>query len=236
MPRIVAPPVWAALAGGLLCCAPLASADVFTVALDGSGDYTSIQAAIDAATTGDEVVLQPGIYNETFDYQGKGLVVRSAEGPLTTRIDRNGASGIVVNANGTPNGTRLEGIGIYDAGSVAVEASSAAGLTLETIRIINSSSTPFVLSSSDAVLRDVQIISCGNRASISGSSTVTLEEVDFRYGRGGLQTSNADVTLDSCDFEYIDDSGFKVSGGTVSAVNCLFNETGDTEPSKGGLV
>ena len=100
-----------------LSSATTADADVLTVALDGTGDYTTIQAAIDAAVTGDEVVLQPGIYNQTFDYLGKGLVVRSAEGPLTTRIDRNGAGGTVVTANGTPEGTRLEGIGFYVADS-----------------------------------------------------------------------------------------------------------------------
>ena len=44
---------------------PMATAAILSVERDGSGDFTTIQAAIDAASPGDEIVLGPGRYTET---------------------------------------------------------------------------------------------------------------------------------------------------------------------------
>lgn len=64
----------------------------------GTGDYPTIQAAIDAADTGDAVVLADGTYtgsgNRDLDYLGKGIVVRSASGdPAACVIDCQGGAG-----------------------------------------------------------------------------------------------------------------------------------------------
>ncbi|MHC4736833.1 MAG: hypothetical protein ACYTDW_20635, partial [Planctomycetota bacterium] len=51
------------------------------VCADGSGDFPTIQQAIDAAFDGDEVIIEPGIYNGTGNYNiyfwGKAITVRS---------------------------------------------------------------------------------------------------------------------------------------------------------------
>jgi hypothetical protein len=61
--------------------ASTATADIIYVNADGSGDYPTIQAAIDAATDGDEVVLRAGIYtgngNRDIDFKAKAITVRS---------------------------------------------------------------------------------------------------------------------------------------------------------------
>ena len=62
----------------ILSCLGMSHADTLIV----PDQYGTIQSAIDAAQEGDEVVIQPGIYNETFNYNGKGITVRSSEGPL----------------------------------------------------------------------------------------------------------------------------------------------------------
>ncbi|MHC4195283.1 MAG: hypothetical protein ACYSQZ_04975, partial [Planctomycetota bacterium] len=57
------------------------SAEIIVVEPDGSGDQPTIQAAIDAAYEGDEVVLSIGTYtgdgNRDIDPNGKAVTIRS---------------------------------------------------------------------------------------------------------------------------------------------------------------
>ncbi|MDD3734589.1 MAG: DUF1565 domain-containing protein, partial [Candidatus Cloacimonetes bacterium] len=57
----------------------LAISATLTVKQDGSGDYTHIQAAIEAANDGDTVLVHPGRYIENIDYIGKSISVCSLE-------------------------------------------------------------------------------------------------------------------------------------------------------------
>jgi|GEM_PF-4379154 len=46
------------------------------VAQDGSGDFTTIQAAIDAGADGDVIAVRPGVYHERINMRGKALTVQ----------------------------------------------------------------------------------------------------------------------------------------------------------------
>ena len=74
-------------------------ARTITINADGTGDYPTIQAAIDDANDGDEIVLTPGTYtgtgNRDIDYLGKAITIRSTDPNdpaivATTVIDCNG--------------------------------------------------------------------------------------------------------------------------------------------------
>jgi len=91
------------------------------VALDGSGDFTTIQEAIDIASDGDVIELADGMYtgdgNRDLDYLGKAITIRSASGnPSACEIDCEGSSGDrhrgVWFQSGEGPGSVLEGIEI----------------------------------------------------------------------------------------------------------------------------
>ena len=74
--------------------------------------FTSIQSAIDAASTGDTVFIYPGIYVEQIDYTGKAITVTGSGADVTT-IDGAGLPGSVVTFDqGEANSSVLENVTI----------------------------------------------------------------------------------------------------------------------------
>jgi hypothetical protein len=67
-----------------------ASADTLLVSPDGTGEYPTIQGAIDAAVDGDVIELADGTYrgegNRDIEYLGKAITVQSASGDPTACI------------------------------------------------------------------------------------------------------------------------------------------------------
>lgn len=75
-------------------------------------DYPTIQAGIDAAVDGDEVIVAPGTYFESVNFLGKAIAVRSADGPDPTIIDGTGSLHVVECATGEGADTVLDGFTI----------------------------------------------------------------------------------------------------------------------------
>lgn len=78
--------------------------------------YTTIQAAIDAAVNGDEIVVAPGTYLESINFNGKAITVRGSGGAAVTTIDGNNAGRAVTINNNEPLGTLLRGFAIKRGG------------------------------------------------------------------------------------------------------------------------
>jgi hypothetical protein len=100
----------AALVGGTLLCAPAALADVLTVAVDGSGDYSRIQDAIDASADGDTILIGPGSYNERLDPSGKNLTLRGINGYPQTIVDPGGGAGTLLTVGNGETDLTIEGL------------------------------------------------------------------------------------------------------------------------------
>jgi len=78
-----------------------------------SDDYSSIQAAINAAANGDEIVVAQGTYLEAINFNGKAIRLYSSGGPDVTTIDGSGKGYHVVQCvSGEGSGTILEGFTI----------------------------------------------------------------------------------------------------------------------------
>jgi MYXO-CTERM domain-containing protein len=80
----------------LILSAGVAQAATLIVEADGSGSYTTIQSAIDAASDGDVVDVGPGTYAESIDYSGKAITVRGTDGADHTILDGGGIHAQVV--------------------------------------------------------------------------------------------------------------------------------------------
>ncbi len=71
--------------------------------------FCKIQDGIDAADDGNEIIVAPGTYNETIDFLGKAITLRSSGGRDVTTIDGNGAFHVVQCVNFEGPNTILDG-------------------------------------------------------------------------------------------------------------------------------
>ena len=77
------------------------------------GDYSTIQAGIDAASDGDTVLVSPGTYVENINYGGKNIVV-IGEDMETTIIDGNQSGSVVTITGGEDTTAVLNGFTIQN--------------------------------------------------------------------------------------------------------------------------
>lgn len=75
-------------------------------------DAATIQMAINAASSGDEILVGPGHYGERINYLGKRLRIASTSGAAVTTIDAGGIGTVVTIIGGEPAGTELVGFAI----------------------------------------------------------------------------------------------------------------------------
>ncbi|MCZ6851762.1 MAG: hypothetical protein O7F17_08990, partial [Planctomycetota bacterium] len=112
-----------------------AVADIINV----PGDQPTIQAGIDAAVNGDEVVVAPRTYFEAIDFLGKAITVRSSDGPKATTIDATGLKTTVVRCvNFEGRDTLLQGFTITGGNADGAFPDGAGG------GMLNFSSSPTV--------------------------------------------------------------------------------------------
>ena len=98
----------AATAASALLMGTAAWADIIHV----PGDFPTIQAAIEAADGGDEIVVAPGTYFEMIDLLGKPITLRSSRGAEVTSIDGQELGRVVTCIGGEGTETVLDGFTI----------------------------------------------------------------------------------------------------------------------------
>ena len=116
-PRRAAPSLALALAS---LWAPVVPVRAAAAAVHVPGDAATIQQAIDTVDAGGTVLVASGIYRENIDFHGRGVEVRSAEGPTATVIDGGGAGAVVTFDENEPRASMLRGFTVRNGGASGV--------------------------------------------------------------------------------------------------------------------
>jgi pectinesterase len=222
----------------------------FTVAKDGSGTHTTVQAAINAATgsTRRNILIKPNTYEET-------ISVPSGAAPITLYGADTDATKVVIVAGKSAN----------DAGGTGQSAtftSKAAGLQLMNLTVSNSFATPasgtniqavaLYTTGDKTVLQNVRLHGFQDTAYFDSSSATTVARVyikngfiegdtDFIFGR-------ATAVFDGTEIHYL--SSRKGTGSGVHfapsthvdnplgflAIGCTFTADGSAPASKISLA
>lgn len=199
-------------------------------------EYSTIQEAVDAAASGDEILLASGEYsgpgNTRIEIIGIDLVLRSESGPRATRIaappsdSETWAFRVVL---GTGNAVTISGIGFeFLAGrfGAAISASGQGVIRVQNCDFMDCESPATNGSESGgAVLVDGEV-----DAAFLGCRF--LRNIATRGGGLSIQTS-APVTIDECTFRANSGGGLWLGrSSSVSVLGSQFNNHG----GKGALV
>lgn len=164
---------------------------------------STIQDAIDLATTGETVCVEAGDYHEDLVFQGEDITVQGVDGAENTHIYGVATGGYTYGIhwfNGETNAMVLEGFTIHGAGSTALFAEYAAP-TLRNITLECWPSTYGValFESPGAVLENVRIEECdyyGLTVYGSSSELVARNVIVANNGSAGLRAGDgASVNL-----------------------------------------
>ncbi len=133
-------------------------------------DFNSIQAAIYAASNGDEIEVAPGTYNEAINLNDKWVRLYSSGGPDVTTIDANGIAGAYHVVQCVNGGEILEGFTITggNANGLVYPDDTGGGM-------YNNHSSPRV-----------------NNCIFTGNAAV--------YGGGGMYNEDCNPTVTNCVF------------------------------------
>ena len=232
----------------------VASATVITVNGDGTADYTTIQAAIDASSDGDEIIVAPGTYTSTgdrvVDMDGKEITLRSSDGAATTIIDGGGTQRIVYCNSGETNNTIIDGFTITNAGIGGLYCTSDATIMncVFSNNYVNGNGAGMLSSGGNPVIDNCTF--SNNTAEYDGGglklygSLPTITNCSFlnnsaEYG-GALVVSHCNPVLSNCSFvgntASVYGGAVSISSGNSSPTmsNCTF--ASNVAPFGGGIT
>ena len=228
-----------------------------TVDDDGKADFDNIQAAVDAAVDGDEILVYPGTYTSTGDQVvnmlGKAVWLHSSNGPNSTIIDGQNARKCMLINSGESNSTIVEGFTLTNGstsdsgGGLACYSSSP---TITNCVLSNNfagwggganTSNSDILLTDCVFLNNTAVHDGGGMYIGPGSSVLTNcsfigNSAQQNYG-GGVRTSDCTPSFIECTFEGNSGGwgGAIMNGGAAVATvtGCTFS--GNNGSSAGGI-
>ena len=219
-------PVSSAAAAAVLftCAGAIAQSTVLEV----PSVYPTIQSAINAASTGDSVLVAPGSYNEAINFLGKEIIVESSGGSENTTIDGDGLTvSIVTCTSGETAASVLRGFTLLR-GSSGTEVGSPPAFAGGGAYVESASPT-----FEDIVFQQCESGYGGGLYALRSDSVLTnckFNRCVANSNSGAAQVFYNGVTFENCDFVENFCVGY---GGAVHAIqgnhvfsNCNFSLNG----------
>jgi parallel beta-helix repeat protein len=192
------------------------------------GDFATIQAALDAAADGDEIIVHPGTYPEAIDFLGKAMYLHSSDGAAATIIDATGLdTSVVTCASGEGPDTVLGGFTVTGGTGTPDEYGTRRGGGM-----YNENSSPTVTNC--ALSGNWAEYSGGGMYNKDGSPTVTgcLFSTNSAMFGGGLYSWGGGPLITDCTFSGNSANGYQspgfgggmfVGSGSPTIANCTFS-------------
>jgi predicted outer membrane repeat protein len=198
------------------------------------GDFSGIQEALDAASSGDTVFVGPGTYAAPFVFQMNCKLI-STDGPATTIIDGSGTSASLVEMIHKNETTMLQGFTIRGADGGTPVSQDGTLIVGGGLRIL--AGGPVI---DDCIFENNH--SGYGGAIHSGGSTATISNCIFNGNSasangGGVLIINGSVPLTNCTFtanhSTLDGGALHVVNGEHSLTDCIVD--GNTSIDGGGI-
>jgi len=193
-------------------------AATIVVDVSGGGDFQTIQEGIDAAASGDTVLVLKGAYtgpyNRELDFAGRSIMLMSRDGAEQTVINCQGAGRAILFDDGESDESLVRGFTLTNGVS---HPEDGAGV------LVTNGSSP--------VIEDCVIESCNSSISYGGgiavvSAEATLRRCEIRYCSGGGAAVHCDhgiVALENCEVRQ-NASGLHALFSTVRVESTLFRD------------
>ncbi|MCK4415404.1 MAG: right-handed parallel beta-helix repeat-containing protein [Candidatus Eisenbacteria sp.] len=230
----------------------VAEAETYLVLPDGSGDFPNIQAAVDAATNGDVILLSDGTFtgdgNRDIDFDGKAITVRSlSDDPVSCTVDCQGNSSAPHRGfrfdSGETASSVLQGLTVmngYTAGSFPENDGAGVYCEGSSPAITNCVFTENAAQSGAGVLcydfASPTLTNCIFSRNQASARTIGAGVYCHFYASphlngcsfienspdGMYAHATSSPQLDGCSFSGHSSRGFGCHGGSPSIVNCYF--------------
>jgi len=191
--------------------------------VDADEYYSTIQDALDDANDGDEIIVYPGTYYETIDFNGVNCILRSADPNDWVVVEAT-----IIDANGGPNTL------------VTFDTSEDANAVLNGFNITNNLGTGISCSGTSPTIKNCWVNDNGRGISCSSSSSPTISGclISENSGGSGVYNSSSSPNIENCYFTdntCNDDGGaMDNSGGAPTVTNCVFS--GNSASGYGGAI
>ncbi len=197
-------------------------------------DYPTVQGAITAAASGDEILIRDGTYNESLSLAGKDVTIR---GENYAAVLTSNARILEIGA-GVTSATVLERL-VFRSGRATTGAAlylrDGAGVTIRSCRFFNNVARVDSGSSSGGALRVDPLCSATIESSTFAQNSATSGTFDFCSGGAVYVAATGTLTAVKCRFDGNVAAGFEGgSGGAIAAEedvrvsvrNCEFEGNG----------